>query len=118
MRQVSAAARPSNITTVKTVTSSSSHFEDGDGKQELCPGSGVYIPTIKLRQCHHKAGAEMKVLFHVLMDHFFTDEILAKSIAFGNRVVSSVKEVLNPKIVSATKGITINIYVLSQSSKC
>ncbi|CAB4023067.1 Hypothetical predicted protein [Paramuricea clavata] len=78
MPQVSSAARPSNITTVKTVTSSSSHFEDGDGKQELCLGSGVYIPTIKLCQCHHKAGAEMKVLFHVLMDHFFTDEILAK----------------------------------------
>ncbi|CAB4019730.1 Hypothetical predicted protein [Paramuricea clavata] len=108
MPQVSAVARPSNITTVKTVTLSSSHFEDGDGKQELCPGSGVYIPTIKLRQCHHKAGAEMKVLFHVLMDHFFTDEILAKSIAFGNRVVPSGKEVLNPKIVSAIKGYLLS----------
>jgi hypothetical protein len=39
------------------------------------------------------------------MDHFFSNEILAKSVAFGNRVVPSGKEVLNPKIVSAIKGI-------------
>jgi hypothetical protein len=61
MPQVSATTRPSNIPTLTTVTLSSSHFEDGDGK----------------------AGAEMKVLFHILMDNLFSDEILAKSIAFG-----------------------------------
>ena len=86
MSPVSTAARQPNVPTTKfnTLNSmTSSHFEDGEGKQELCPGSGVYIPTIKLRQCHHKAGAEMKVLFHVLMDHFFTEEILAKSVAFN-----------------------------------
>ena len=82
----------------------SSHFENGDGKQELCTGSGVYIPTIKLRQCHHKAGSEMKQLFHTLMEHFFTDEVLAKSVAFGSRSIPNGKEVLNPKIVSAIKG--------------
>ena len=102
-------ARQTNTQTAKAVSNpnstTSSNFEDGDGKQELCPGSGVFIPTIKLRQCHHKAGAEMKVLFHVLMDHFFSDEILAKSVAFGNHVVPSGKEVLNPKIVLAIKGI-------------
>lgn len=91
---------------------SSSHFENGDGKQELCPGSGVYIPSIKLRQCHHKAGAEMKVLFHVLLDHFFSEEVLAKSVAFGNRVIPSGKEILNPKIVSAIKGYYQDIQFL------
>ena len=50
-----------------------------------------------------QTGSEMKALFHVLMDHFFTDEILAKSIAFGNRVVPIGKEVLNPKSCRLSK---------------
>ena len=70
-------ARQTNSPTAKVVSNpnltTSSNFEDGDGKQELCPESGVFIPTIKLCQCHHKSGAEMKVLFHVLMDHFFNE---------------------------------------------
>ena len=101
MPQVSVTVRPTTVTSSTASTTALSHCEDGDGKQELCLGSGVYIPAIKLCQSHHKAGPEMKALFHVLMDHFFTDEILAKSIAFGNRVVPSGKEVLNPKIVLA-----------------
>ena len=44
MPQVSAAARPTTVTSSTASTTALSHCEDGDGKQELCPGSGVYIP--------------------------------------------------------------------------
>jgi hypothetical protein len=82
----------------------SSHFEGGNGTQELCPGSGVFIPTIKLRQCHHKSGSDLKVLFHCLMEYFFSEETLAMSVAFGNRVLPTGKQVLDPNIISAIKG--------------
>ncbi|CAB4012448.1 Hypothetical predicted protein [Paramuricea clavata] len=93
-------------TAVNDTPSSSplSYFEGGNGKQELCPGSGVFIPTIKLRQCHHKSGSDLKVLFHCLIEHFFSEETLAMSVAFGNRVLPTGKQVLDPNIVSAIKG--------------
>ncbi|CAB4019438.1 Hypothetical predicted protein [Paramuricea clavata] len=85
-----------------------SHFEGGNGKQELCPGSGVFIPTIKLRKSHHKSGSDLKVLFHCLMEHFR----LAMSVAFGNQVLPMGKQVLDPNIVSTIKG-TSNLNMFS-----
>ena len=101
MRTVDLKSRTSEVV---DTTPAVSHFAGGNGKQELSPGSGVFIPTIKLRECHHKAGSDLKVLFHVLMDHFFSEETLAVSVAFGNRVLPTGKKVLDPKIVSAIKG--------------
>lgn len=81
-----------------------SHFEGGAGRQELCPDSGVYIPTTKLKALHHKAGFDLKVIFHELVDHFFLEEELATSVAFGTRKVPENKAILNPVIVSSIQG--------------
>ena len=81
--------------------SPTSHFKGGPGKQELCPNSGVYIPAMKLKALHHKAGFNLKIIFHELVDHFFTDEELASSVAFGTRKVPDNMSVLNPAIVSS-----------------
>lgn len=81
-----------------------SHFEGGAGRQELCPDSGVYIPTTKLKALHHKAGFDLKVIFHELVDHFFLEEELATSVVFGTRKVPENKSILNPVIVSSIQG--------------
>ena len=84
--------------------SPTSHFKGGPGKQELCPNSGVYIPVMKLKALHHKAGFDLKIIFHELMDHFFTEEELASAVAFGTRKVPGNMSVLNPVIVSSIQG--------------
>ena len=78
----------------------------------------MYVPTIKLRQSHYKAGADLKVLFHLIMEHYFSEEVLAKSVAFGNRVIPSGKDVLDPSIVSAIKGIYKALLHPSQYPYC
>ena len=83
-----------------------SHFEGGAGRQELCPNSGVFMPTTKLKALHHKAGFDLKVIFHELVDHFFSEDELATSVAFGTRKVPDNKSVLNPVIVSTIQGKT------------
>jgi hypothetical protein len=46
------------------------------------------------------------------MEHFFSEETLAMSVAFGNRVLPTGKQVLDPNIVSAIKG-TSNLNTFS-----
>lgn len=82
----------------------SPHLEGGAGRQELCPNSGVYIPVTKLKAIHHKAGFDLKVLFHELVEHFFSEDELATSVAFATRQVPPNMSVLNPVRVSAIQG--------------
>ena len=81
-----------------------SHLEGGGGRQEICPNSGVYIPVTKLKAVHHKAGFDLKVIFHELVEHFFSEDELATSVAFGTRQIPPNTSVLNPVRVSAIQG--------------
>ena len=81
-------------------------MEGGAGRQELCPNTGVFIPVTKLKAVHHKAGFDLKVLFHELVEHFFSEDEPATSVAFGTRKVPANTSVLNPVIVSAIQGKT------------
>ena len=81
-----------------------SHFDKGEGKQELCPNSGILIAAIKVKAIHHMAAYDLQIIFHELVDFFFIEDVVARSIAFGTRMVQEDKEILNPSIVSAIQG--------------
>lgn len=42
---------------------------------------------INLKAIHHKAGYDLQIISNKLVDFFFTEEVLARSIAFGTRSV-------------------------------
>ncbi|KAL0182198.1 hypothetical protein M9458_021573, partial [Cirrhinus mrigala] len=48
------------------------------GEQELFPGSGLYLP-------HYKLASMLQELFHLLFEHFFSEEDLNGAVAFGKR---------------------------------
>ena len=81
-----------------------SHLKGGAGRPEFCPNSGVYIPVTKLKAVHHKAGFDLKVIFHKLVEHFFSEDELATSVAFGTRQVPPNTSDQNPVRVSAIQG--------------
>lgn len=39
-----------------------SHFDEGPGRQELCPNSVVLIPVTKLKAVDHNYGHDLKAL--------------------------------------------------------
>ena len=90
------------------------HLEGGAGRQELCPNSGVFIPAIKA--VHQKAGFDLKVLFHKLVDHFFSEDELGTSIAFGTRQVPPNTSVLNPVIVCAIQDKNFIMACITETS--
>ncbi|KAI5620101.1 hypothetical protein C0J50_20406 [Silurus asotus] len=55
------------------------------GEQELFPGSGLFLPPYKLACIHQESRQDSMRLFHLLFEHFFTEEDLVGAVAFGKR---------------------------------
>ncbi|TUH72447.1 hypothetical protein Baya_16870 [Bagarius yarrelli] len=55
------------------------------GDQELFPGSGLFLPPYKLACIHQESRQDSMRLFHLLFEHFFTEEDLIGAVAFGKR---------------------------------
>ncbi|XP_041824154.1 uncharacterized protein LOC121628840 [Melanotaenia boesemani] len=53
------------------------------GKQELYPGSGLYLSSTHLGAIHAEAKKDCLRLFHLLFDEFFTAEECRNAVAFG-----------------------------------
>ncbi|XP_016097804.1 uncharacterized protein [Sinocyclocheilus grahami] len=55
------------------------------GEQELFPGSGLYLPHYKLASVLQESRQDSMRLFHLLFEHFFSEEDLNGAVAFGKR---------------------------------
>ncbi|XP_051541895.1 uncharacterized protein KIAA1958-like isoform X3 [Myxocyprinus asiaticus] len=55
------------------------------GEQELFPGSGLYLPHYKLASMLQESRQDSMRLFHLLFEHFFSEEDLNGAVAFGKR---------------------------------
>ncbi|TRY94524.1 hypothetical protein DNTS_027865 [Danionella cerebrum] len=55
------------------------------GDQELFPGSGLYLPHYKLARVLQESRQDSMRLFHLLFEHFFSEEDLNGAVAFGKR---------------------------------
>ena len=81
----------------------------GPGKQELVPGSGVYILSARLHSIHSQCGKDPKKLFLLLVETFFSTETLATSLAHGSRSQAikgsqQMNTTLNQDVVNTIKG--------------
>ncbi|XP_062870094.1 uncharacterized protein LOC134332389 isoform X3 [Trichomycterus rosablanca] len=82
------------------------------GEQELFPGSGLFLPPYKLACIHQESRQDSMRLFHLLFEHFFTEEDLVGAVAFGKRgKVPDGKKILDRRKVDG-----IISYVLRCSS--
>ncbi|XP_005155670.1 uncharacterized protein KIAA1958 homolog isoform X4 [Danio rerio] len=70
------------------------------GEQELFPGSGLYLPHYKLASMLQESRQDSMRLFHLLFEHFFSEEDLNGAVAFGKRgKVPDGKKVLDRRKV-------------------
>jgi len=53
------------------------HYEEGQGKQELYSGAGVYIACVELHTILSKAISKPQELLGQLMNYFFDHQMLA-----------------------------------------
>ncbi|XP_019898316.1 uncharacterized protein LOC105020488 isoform X7 [Esox lucius] len=78
------------------------HREQQHGQQELYPGSGVLLSSLQLAAMFQEARGNCMRLFHLLFEHFFTEEDLIGAVAFGRRgKVPDGKKVLDRRTVDA-----------------
>lgn len=88
------------------------HGAPGPGQQELYPGSGVFLPAMRLATMLQDSRQDCMRLFHQLFEHFFSEDDLAGAVAFGKRgKVPNGKKVLDRRIVD---GI-ISKYILGKN---
>ena len=87
---------------------SKNYYGAGPGKQELVPGSGIYISSAKLHSIHSHCDKDPKKLYLLLIEAFFSEETLAKSLAHGSRTQTSkagvLSKTLNQDVVKTLKG--------------
>ena len=89
----------------------------------LIPESGVFIPTVSLGAILDQSSRDPNTLFHKLVDHFFSQEMLAMSTATSQRVSKSLKRPLDQKIVKSIEGeqtshddfICLDLYIIISS---
>ncbi|CAB1319150.1 unnamed protein product, partial [Coregonus sp. 'balchen'] len=78
------------------------HREQLQGQQELYPGSGVLLSSLQLAAMFQEARGNCMRLFHLLFEHFFTEEDLVGAVAFGRRgKVADGKKILDRRTVDA-----------------
>ncbi|XP_031658578.1 uncharacterized protein KIAA1958 isoform X1 [Oncorhynchus kisutch] len=78
------------------------HREQLQGQQELYPGSGVLLSSLQLAAMFQEARGNCMRLFHLLFEHFFTEEDLIGAVAFGRRgKVPDGKKILDRRTVDA-----------------
>ena len=84
------------------------YYVTGPGKQELVPGSGIYISSAKLHSIHSQCNKDPKKLYLLLIEAFFSEETLATSLAHGSRTQTSkagvLSKALNQDVVNTLKG--------------
>nr|XP_023994033.1 uncharacterized protein KIAA1958 homolog [Salvelinus alpinus] len=81
------------------------HREQLQGQQELYPGSGVLLSSLQLAAMFQEARGNCMRLFHLLFEHFFTEEDLIGAVAFGRRgKVPDGKKILDRRTVDAIIG--------------
>lgn len=88
---------------------SEKYYVAGPGKQELVPGSGIYISSAKLHSIHSQCDKSPKKLYLLLIEAFFSEETLATSLAHGSRTQTSkaagvLSKALNQDVVKTLKG--------------
>ena len=88
---------------------SEKHYVAGPGKQELVPGSGIYISSAKLHSIHSQCNKSPKKLYLLLIEAFFSEETLATSLTHGSRTQTSkaaavLSKALNQDVVKTLKG--------------
>ncbi|XP_026863781.2 uncharacterized protein KIAA1958 isoform X2 [Electrophorus electricus] len=84
----------------------------GEQEQELFPGSGLFLPPYKLACMHRESRQDSMRLFHLLFEHFFSEEDLVGAVAFGKRgKVPAGKKILDRRTVDGVMS-----YVLRCSS--
>lgn len=87
---------------------SKKYYGAGPGKQELVPGSGIYISSAKLHSIHSHCDKDPKKLYLLLIEAFFSEETLATSLAHGSRTQTSkagvLSKTLNQDVVKTLKG--------------
>ena len=87
---------------------SKNYYGAGPGKQELVPGSGIYISSAKLHSIHSHCDKDPKKLYLLLIEAFFSEETLATSLAHGSRTQTSkagvLSKTLNQDVVKTLKG--------------
>ncbi|XP_064165144.1 uncharacterized protein KIAA1958 isoform X4 [Anguilla rostrata] len=70
------------------------------GQQELYPGSGIFLSSVKLSAIHQDSRKDCMRLFHLLFEHFFSEEDLVGAVAFGKHgKVPDGKKILDRKTV-------------------
>ncbi|KAJ8347187.1 hypothetical protein SKAU_G00285880 [Synaphobranchus kaupii] len=70
------------------------------GQQELYPGSGIVLSSVKLSAIHQDSRKDCMRLFHLLFEHFFSEEDLIGAVAFGKHgKVPDGKKILDRKTV-------------------
>ncbi|KAJ8260953.1 hypothetical protein COCON_G00166760 [Conger conger] len=70
------------------------------GQQELYPGSGIFLSSVKLSAIHQDSRQDCMRLFHLLFEHFFSEEDLVGAVAFGKHGKVPVgKKILDRKTV-------------------
>jgi len=80
---------------------------NGQGRQELVPGSGVYISSVRLHSIRSQYGTHPQKLFLFLVEASFSEETLATSLAHGSRAktgTASLGKALNQDEVNTIKG--------------
>ncbi|XP_070582230.1 BEN domain-containing protein 7-like [Ptychodera flava] len=82
------------------------------GMTELVPGRGVYIPCVLLSSLLSECHRDPKKLFHKLIDHYFSMDVLAVSTACDIRKSGLGKQPLDQTMVSAIK-----TYVMASARK-
>lgn len=87
---------------------SNKYYVASPGKQELVPGSGIYISSAKLHSIHSQCDKDPKKLYLLLIEAFFSEETLATSLAHGSRAQTSktgvLSKALNQDVVKTLKG--------------
>lgn len=87
---------------------SKKYYVAGPGKQELVPGSGIYISSARLHSIHSQCGKDPKKLFLLLIEAFFSEETLASSLVHGSQAQTSkagvLSKALNQDVVKTLKG--------------
>jgi len=87
---------------------SKKYYVAGPGKQELVPGSGIYISSAKLNSIHSQCDKVPKKLYLLLIEAFFSEETLATSLAHGSRTQTSkagvFSKALNQDVVKTLQG--------------
>lgn len=71
----------------------------------LIPDSGVFIPTVTLGAILDQSNKDPNNLFHKLVEHFFSQHVLATATATSQRMSKSFKRPLDQNIVKAIEGI-------------